>query len=29
MRPEFRQSLKDASDAATVVEIVDREVVTP
>jgi hypothetical protein len=27
MRREFRQSLTDAPDAATVVEIVDREVV--
>ena len=28
MRTEFRQSLKDAPDAATVVEIVEREVVS-
>ncbi len=29
MRAEFRQSLTDAPDAATVVDIVDREVVNP
>lgn len=29
MRAEFRQSLQEASDAETVVQIVDREVVNP